>query len=117
MNADRRPRILIAEDDAELLELYTRRLQIVGEYRVVTARDGAEARELLDETIDLALLDEQMPGCSGTSLARAAQDAGLEVPIAIVSGTESTGDGPWNVFLPKPVKLDELRTLLEETLS
>jgi CheY-like chemotaxis protein len=117
MTDDRRPRILLAEDDAELLELYTRRLRAIGEYTVLTARDGETAWERLDESVDLALLDEQMPGCSGASIARAASDAGLEVAIVIVSGTDQAEDGPWEAFLRKPVSLEDLRSVLETHAS
>ncbi len=60
--------MLVADDDPDILELVRYNLSREG-YVVHTARDGAEAWEILnDETIDLALLDIGMPGSSGVDL-------------------------------------------------
>lgn len=60
--------MLVADDDPDILELVRYNLNREG-YFVHSARDGAEAWEILnDETIDLALLDIGMPGLSGMDL-------------------------------------------------
>lgn len=56
--------ILIADDDNDIRQI----LEILfsGEgYNVIAAKDGDEALEKLDDTVDLVILDVDMPGKSG----------------------------------------------------
>ncbi|HPC83231.1 MAG TPA: PAS domain S-box protein [Thermoanaerobaculaceae bacterium] len=62
--------ILLAEDDAQVREFAARVLQEAG-YRVIVARDGAEAVELAAaeaEAVDLYVLDAVMPKLSGKAV-------------------------------------------------
>nr|WP_300004075.1 response regulator transcription factor [Tissierella sp.] len=62
-------KILIADDDYEIREILE--ILFVGDgYEVITARDGDEAVEKTDQTIDLVILDVDMPGKSGFIAAR-----------------------------------------------
>lgn len=59
-------KILFADDDAEIREVL--RLLLTGEgYQVVEASSGAEAVNLLDDSVDLIILDVMMPGMDGYS--------------------------------------------------
>lgn len=116
MGADR-PRILVAEDDPALLDLFTQRLQAIGDYEILTARSGDEAWAALEAGVDLAILDVQMPGRSGIDLADGIAGAPFDVPCVVVSGQEPPAEGSWDAFLRKPVRLDELRTVIEEHLD
>jgi CheY-like chemotaxis protein len=111
------PRILVAEDDAALRELYTHRLQAIGEYVVLTAESGDDAWAAFDDDVDLAILDEQMPGRSGVELARAIAASPFDVPCVVLSGQDPPEQGSWDAFLRKPVHLDDLRTVLEAHLE
>src|SRR5512135_1059654 len=63
--ADRRPKILVVEDDAALREALTDTLELAG-HRVVAAPDGETALSILGrEVVDLVLSDVQMPGIDG----------------------------------------------------
>jgi CheY-like chemotaxis protein len=63
MNGKRR--ILVVDDDAEIRGLVRNVLERVG-YEVSTARDGAQAIDLLAKSdYDVVLLDVMMPGLSG----------------------------------------------------
>ncbi|MCB6313985.1 response regulator, partial [Gordonibacter pamelaeae] len=57
-------RILIADDDYEIREI-VRTLLIQEGYAVVEARNGKEALQLIDESIDLYILDIMMPYMDG----------------------------------------------------
>ncbi|WNB87362.1 response regulator [Cellulomonas sp. ATA003] len=63
MNAS--PTILVADDDADIRDLVTFKLEQAG-YRVVAVADGVQALEAVRaELPDLAVLDLMMPGLSG----------------------------------------------------
>lgn len=62
---DRRARVLVIEDDAQLRGLFCDWLRFLG-YEPTGASDGAVGLALLDEgTYDLVLTDLVMPGMSG----------------------------------------------------
>ena len=64
-------RVLIVDDEIDVLELCERILQVKG-YEVRTAHNGYEAVDLAqDEQFDLLLTDIKMPGMSGLEIARA----------------------------------------------
>lgn len=56
--------ILIADDDREIRNILTILLSSEG-YEVTAACDGQEALDLADETVDLYILDVNMPNVSG----------------------------------------------------
>ncbi len=65
MSAERRPLVLVADDDPDILSLVTLRLERSG-YDVVSAGDGEQAlATALARTPDLALLDVMMPKLDG----------------------------------------------------
>lgn len=84
------PTVLIIEDYQPCRKAAARLLEHEG-YRVLTAGSVDEALEILcgDESVDLILLDCDLPGNGGrTCLQRLAEHAPLrEVPVIIVSGT------------------------------
>src|SRR6185369_16710752 len=69
-----RPRILLADDNADMREHVTR---ILGsEYDVVTADDGQQALEFIrQDPPDLLLTDVMMPGLDGFGLLREVRSA------------------------------------------
>lgn len=64
-------KILVAEDESSIREFITINLSLAG-YDIVEAQDGLQAIEKYDadETIDIALLDIMMPGCSGIEVCK-----------------------------------------------
>ena len=86
-----RPRILVADDDANIVDLVRMYLQKAG-YDVVTARDGDEAqRHLRTNTFDLAVLDIMMPGPDGLQIVRTLRRRS-EVPVIFLSARTSDID-------------------------
>lgn len=69
-NSDTTTRILIVDDDADIRSLLADYLGEQG-WRISTARDGSEMRQVLDSTtIDLIVLDLTLPGSDGLTLCR-----------------------------------------------
>jgi DNA-binding SARP family transcriptional activator len=78
--------ILVVEDNILSRQLSNAVLTQAG-YRVILARDGAEALiHLGKEKIDLMVLDVDLPYLDGHSLLRAAQQNGIEAPAIFLSG-------------------------------
>jgi len=66
---NRRPRILVADDDRMILLTLAEGLEAAG-FEVLSARDGVDALDIArEEQPDLALLDVRMPRMDGVALA------------------------------------------------
>ena len=85
------PTILIADDDAMLRYLATSILE-AGGYRVLQAKDGAEALAAIASGQDVSLLvtDLQMPGMSGEELVQQLRGGinGSLLPVIVLTGTD-----------------------------
>jgi CheY-like chemotaxis protein len=80
--------ILVADDDNGVRDLWTLVLTRAG-YRVLTARNGREALELMRDVVpDLIILDLHMPEMDGPTFLKALEDAPVlrRMPVLIVSG-------------------------------
>jgi DNA-binding response OmpR family regulator len=82
-----RPRpVLIVDDDIETLSA-ERQLLAESGFRVVEARDGAEALRVVQvDPPAVVVLDVQMPGMDGPSFARELRMALKRVPLVILTG-------------------------------
>jgi two-component system chemotaxis sensor kinase CheA len=89
------PKVLVVEDSFTVRELQRSILEAAG-YRVVTARDGRDALDVLarDEDIALVLTDLEMPEVDGFELTRAIRaDAGRStLPVVVVTSLASEED-------------------------
>src|SRR5438094_7433317 len=84
MNSRPRP-VLIVDDDVETLSV-ERELLAESGFRVVEARDGAEAlRAVQEDPPAVVVLDVQMPGMDGPSFARELRMALRRVPLVILT--------------------------------
>lgn len=107
-------RILIADDVEAVTTLLVTALEIAG-YEVVVARNGQQALELgQNQDFDLAILDQLMPGLLGIEILKQWREAGIEVPVIVLSGVEddeivvgSLESGATD-FIRKPFRLPEL---------
>jgi DNA-binding NtrC family response regulator len=114
----RLPRVVVAEDDAELRRLLAGKLRRQG-YDVVEVGTGERlAQHLIAEgalsDTDLIVSDIRMPGLSGMDLLAYLQTRGEFPPVALITGF---GDQPTRqeakalgatAFFDKPLDLDEL---------
>jgi two-component system response regulator MprA len=113
--------ILIVDDDAATLE--SERLILADEgFRVVEARDGAEALRAIDvEQPAMVLLDVQMPGIDGPSFALALRKRLRRVPLVIVTGVadpqKEADRCNAEAFLRKPFEAGELLEIVRRFAS
>src|SRR5712671_558025 len=84
--SERRKTVLVVEDNVLSRELTNALLKSAG-YNVVLAKDGAEALMMVGrETIDLLVLDVDLPYIDGHSLLQAMHENGVAVPAIFISG-------------------------------
>lgn len=98
-------RILIVDDEQLICELLRDFLTDEG-YEVATALTGAEALEAVPTfQPDVILVDMLMPGLSGRNVLDAVRQAGVDVPVILISGdSRIEGDGFFGV-ITKPFDL------------
>ena len=110
--------ILVVDDELFIREITRKNLEIHG-YRVLTARDGAEAVRFYAqhrEEIRAVLTDMMMPGMDGAATIRALREMNPAVSIIAVSGLTASKDADVQAFLPKPFKAESLLRTLGEVL-
>jgi EAL domain-containing protein (putative c-di-GMP-specific phosphodiesterase class I) len=118
------PRVLIVDDDTQLLALLVEVLRKAG-YRVVAAESAESAMALVRELgFDLAVCDRQLPGMDGIELlehlhrvqpmcARILLTGALDLPTTL-SAVNRSAVGR---VVEKPVRAHVLRTIVDELLE
>ena len=106
-------RILVVDDDPEILSVVRRGLAYEG-YTIDTAADGAEAlAKAREKEPDLAILDVMMPGMDGIEVARLLRQ-GSDIPILMLTAKGTVADKVAGLgsgaddYLVKPFAFDEL---------
>ena len=106
-------RVLLAEDEESFIDALVIGLTNEG-FRVIVARDGAEALRLYEETDpDILLLDLMLPKMSGIDVCRAVRTRS-RVPIIMVTAKDSEVDVVLGLelgasdYVAKPFRLREL---------
>src|SRR5829696_9957247 len=115
------PRILIVDDDPNLLVLLADQLRADG-FEIQTARDGEEAlRRLAQAWPDLLIIDMLMPRMDGLTLAREVK-ARADLPIIVLSAID-TADSKADLleevaedYVTKPYHYPELRARVTRVL-
>ena len=116
--------ILLVEDEEALREITGEYLRSRG-YRILTAKNGLNALEILrahDEPIDILLTDIIMPGISGTELVKSALAMRPSLRVIYVSGyadrgAENFAPGHTAVILKKPYSLADLGQQIRSAIS
>jgi DNA-binding response OmpR family regulator len=116
-----RPRILVVDDDPNLLILLAEQLRSDG-FEVVTARDGEEAiRRLRQSWPDLLVIDLMMPRIDGLALAREVKST-ADLPIIVLTAIDAA-DSKADLleefaedYVTKPFHYPELRARIVRVL-
>lgn len=115
-------RLLIVEDEKELLESVAEGLRLSG-YAVDTAADGAEAEDLFwSETYDLIVLDINLPKIDGFTLLKEIREEDKQVNVIMLTARTQVADRVKgldlgaNDYLIKPFHFDELEARIRSLL-
>jgi DNA-binding response OmpR family regulator len=115
-------RILVAEDDAPLADLLSRRLE-KEQFSVRVVSNGLEAQRLAsDQPFDLVLLDLGLPGAQGLDVLRAIRSKKPDLPVLIVTGATMVEervrglDAGADDYLAKPFAFAELSARIRAVL-
>lgn len=107
-------KILVVEDDVLVCEALTAILSNQN-YAVETVADGEAARDLIEMyEYDLILLDVVIPKLDGISLCEQIRNLGLQTPILLLTGRDSSHDKAVGLnagaddYLVKPFDEEEL---------
>lgn len=107
-------KILIAEDDKELRQLFTHVLRQNG-YAVTGVSDGREALNALNDSYyDMIISDIMMPNMDGYDLVRALRESGSTTPVLMITAKDSFDDmklgfnSGTDDFMVKPVNVNEM---------
>ena len=119
------PRLLLIDDEPALAEFLANAARESGFEPVITSEDWQFRNEFLQNRPNMVALDLGMPGMDGVELLRFLAEQDFRSPVLIVSGFDRrvlesafrlgealglTMAGP----LEKPVRLEQLETLLHE---
>jgi len=125
MATAKRPKILLVEDDEDLLKMMFRLLSTVGD--VAMAADGEHALQILSSGAppDLVVTDLMMPRKDGLTLVKDMKkdDRLAKVPAIILTAKSSPKDVIAGIkagarhYLTKPFKPDELISKVKKVLN
>ncbi|HUU01057.1 MAG TPA: sigma-54 dependent transcriptional regulator [Myxococcota bacterium] len=113
-------RILVVDDDPHIVRTLEIMLRDDG-YEVVTSASGEEALERLSQhSVDVALVDLQLPGISGTDVLRHLRDKHRDVETVIITAhgsietaVEAMKEGAFD-YVTKPFSPDQVRHRLRQ---
>lgn len=107
-------KILIAEDDRELCQLF-RHVLIKNGYVVTGVSNGKEALDALDaEYYDLIISDIMMPVMDGYELVKSIRDAGINTPVLMITAKADFDDmklgflSGTDDYMIKPINVNEM---------
>ena len=107
-------RILVVEDHAPTMELFSEVLTRDG-HVVVSERDGLAGRDrAIAESFDMVLCNLGLPGLDGLDVARAIRSAGIHVPLLAVTSRTSDDErllgltAGFDSYLTKPISATTL---------
>lgn len=119
-----RCKVLVVDDEEDILTLITARLRQAG-YEVVTAPCGIEGLTMAEkERPDLILVDISMPEMNGFQMVQLLRFEGAfkETPIVVITASRQPDEAAWREqvgvthFILKPFEPQELLGKVEEAL-
>ena len=117
------PKLLVV-DDCQSVRIKVKRILAAAGYEVITACDGLEAIEKLDEEPSLIVLDVNMPGLDGYGVCEKLREFGSkydDLPIVFLTSLESKAlellGREFGAYLNKPVCEQQLISVVEDQLA
>ncbi len=115
-------KILVIEDEEEMLENYSRLLKKIG-YDCIAEQDSVKAVEELNRLgPDVILTDLRMPGKSGFDILDASKEINPDIPVILITAyasiptaVEAVKRGAFD-FIAKPFSSEQLEIVLERAI-
>lgn len=116
--------ILFVEDDPEMLAIYRENF-FHPDFEIATAANAERALQLLRTSksqFDVVVTDNHLPGMSGMSLLKQLKHNDPGIKLLMVTGYASGIDhllcqNPAMKFVDKPVKMADLKLMIEELIA
>jgi two-component system response regulator MprA len=122
-NLLRMPRVLVVDDDPQVVRLLRVNLELEG-YDVVSASDGQQALDAVDaDSPDLVVCDVMMPGMDGVEVVRRLRADNKTVPVVMLSAKAMRSDmragldAGANEYVTKPFDPAELIEVVDRLLG
>ena len=116
-------RVLIVDDEEELVTTIAERLQIRG-IQAQTATDGETALKMIEANPpQVVVLDVMMPGMGGIEVLQRMNAQNLKIPVILLTGYGSTEKGMEGMklgafdYLMKPCDLNNLIGKIQEAVK
>lgn len=107
-------KIIVAEDDSELRQLYSHVL-IKNGYNVTGVSNGKEALDALNSSYyDLIISDIMMPVMDGYELVSSIRNSGLKIPVMMITAKDAFDDmrhgfvSGTDDYMVKPINVNEM---------
>jgi two-component system OmpR family response regulator len=120
--AQARPRLLVVEDDPNIVELLSASLRFAG-FQVTTATNGADGvASARASRPDLVVLDVMLPDLDGFEVIRRMRDGGVRTPVVFLTARDATEDKIRGLtlggddYVTKPFSLEELTARIRAVL-
>ncbi|MBB3210578.1 DNA-binding response OmpR family regulator [Rhodopirellula rubra] len=118
------PKVLLVDDDAEIVETVSYALESAG-YEVIVARDGNQGLALAErENPKLMILDMMMPKRSGfLVLEKLRRELDLPLPVIMITGNEGSRHQAYaellgvSEYIRKPFSMDRLLDAVARLLA
>lgn len=114
-------KVLVVEDN-DFVRMQIVRFLSEADCDVIETKDGSQALEMMDETVDMAIVDVRMEPMDGFEFIRAIRGLEMKTPVVLVTGDHNPDllneAGKWGVaaVLMKPVQKDRLIKTVVRTL-
>ncbi|NNF56091.1 MAG: response regulator [Acidimicrobiales bacterium] len=113
-------RVLVVEDNPINQKVMVGFLEFLG-HSATVIDDGAKALEAINaDSFDVAMIDIQLPGLSGTDLVIKVRETGTDLPFLIAVTAHARSDGTihyrkrgFDAYLGKPVTISDVSNVLE----
>ena len=116
-------KILVADDEESIRWVLTTALAAEGHTVDQVESGEAALRRLTDDRYDLALVDIKMPDLDGLTVLSRARDAGVTVPIVIITAQNTMANaieamkrGAFD-YVTKPFDIEEVHVLVQRALE
>ena len=115
--------VLLVDDEDPLREALSRQLSVRG-FHVLSAANGEDALKIVhNNTIDVTILDQKMPGMDGTQTFNEIKKIDPSIQIIMLTGHATVGtaldimkQGAFD-YIMKPMNIDELLFKIEDAYT